>query len=265
MKLRKEFATQKEFYQYLVKNKRELIEFKFASRKFTQPFSVTGEIPVVKSLSTSYADDVSTGKITRTIIANTYNWMDSQKDVLINGVFSRSISENKDRIWHLHDHIYEIAAKVGRPKSIYEKSVDWKDLGVNIEGSTMALFVDSEIYKQWNPIIFDQYLKGEIDQHSVGMMYKLIDLAINDQDQKEEYAAFNKYIDRIGNKEEVMKDGYFWAVREGMLKEFSCVLEGSNELTPTVENESKSKAEPEIEIKHREYTFYERLAEEMGR
>jgi hypothetical protein len=68
------------------------------------------------------------------------------------------------------------------------------------------------------------------------MRYIKLDLAVNDEDYKEEYAEWNKYINEIGNKEEAEELGYFWAVKEAVLIEISAVLMGSNELTPTIEN-----------------------------
>jgi hypothetical protein len=253
MKKRKDFATQKNFFTYLVTNKRELIDLKKTGLKHTQPqFGAQddlNQIPIFKSLNTSYKDDVSSGVIKRTIIGNTYNWMDSVNDVLLNGVFAKSLSERADKVWHLHDHVHMITAKVGKPTSIYEKSVAWKDLGVDRKGDTQSLFMDSEIIKAYNEFIFNQYLNKEINQHSVGMRYVALDLAVNDKDMKAEYAVWNKYIDIIGNKELTMEDGFFWAVKEGMLVEISAVLAGANELTPTVDNDEKTDPKDDVQEK----------------
>ena len=37
----------------------------------------------------------------------------------------------------------------------------------------------------------------------------------------------------------MLKDGYFWAVSEGKLREISAVLMGANELTPTIPNKTQ--------------------------
>ena len=231
------FATQKELLSYLVANKKDLIEFKRASMKFTDLFGESHlEAAAIKGLNTSYTDDVASGIIKRTIVGNTYNWMDSHSDVHLDNVFSKSISDRQDRIFHLHDHEQKITAKVGKPTKIYEKSVAWADLGVDKPGKTMALFMDSDIMKEWNAQVFGQYLAKEINQHSVGMIYVKIDLAVNDPEMKAEYATWLKVINSIANKEKAVKQGYFWAVSEAKLIEISGVLAGSNELTPTVDN-----------------------------
>lgn len=240
MKQPSDFKTRKEFYQYLVSNKAELIAFKKAAIKFSDAVNVSKtDSLVIKALNTSHKDDIASGVIKRTIIGNTYNWMDSHDDVHADGCFSKSITERQDKIWHLHDHEQKITAKVGKPTSIYEKAIDWKDLGVNLTGKTQSLFMDSDIRKDYNELIFEQYLNGEIDQHSVGMRYNQIHLAINNPEMKPEFAMWSQMIGKIGNKERCEEQGFFWAVIDATLVEISCVLAGSNELTPTLENESK--------------------------
>ena len=95
---------------------------------------------------------------------------------------------------------------------------------------------DSNIEKDYNKGVFNQYLKGKIDQHSVGMYYVKIDLAINDDDYPQEKEIFDTYIDDIGNSDVAKEQGYFFAVSEAKLVEISAVTEGSNSLTPTIEN-----------------------------
>lgn len=241
------FKTQKELLAYLVANKKDIIEFKKASMKFTDLFGESHlEAAVVKGLNTNNIDDVATGIIKRTIIGNTYNWMDSHSDVHLDGVFTKSIADRQDKIFHLHDHEQKITAKVGKPTNIYEKSVAWSDLGVDKPGKTMALFMDSNIMKDWNAQVFGQYLSKEINQHSVGMIYVKIDLAANDPEMKTEFAVWNKVINNVANKEKAIKQGYFWAVSEAKLIEISGVLAGSNELTPTVNNKLEFEEEKKV-------------------
>jgi hypothetical protein len=156
------------------------------------------------------------------------------------GVFTKSIKERQNKIFHLHDHKFELTAKVGEPKNIYEKEMLWSDFGVDKAGSTTALLMDSEILKDYNNKIFNSYKNGQIDQHSVGMQYVKIDLAVNDEDYEEEYKVWQDNIENIGNKELAEEKGYFWLVREAKLIEISAVLLGSNTLTPTLENKTEA-------------------------
>lgn len=234
------FATKQELFAFLHENKSDLLEMKKASKKtFVQtPSLMVSETPLAtatKALTTSADKDTDT-VIKRTIIGNTYNWLDSHGDVHVGSTFSKSIGERKGKIWHLHDHEYKITAKVGTPQKVYEQQVRWKDLGVNKAGTTTVLMMDSNIEKAKNERIFDEYKSEQIDQHSVGMYYVKIDLAMDSDDpaHADYKATYDKYIDQIGNKEEVEKRGYFYAVKEAKLIEVSAVLEGSNELTPTL-------------------------------
>ena len=109
----------------------------------------------------------------------------------------------------------------------------------------MILVMESNIMKDYNPLIYGQYLSNEIDQHSVGMYYINLDLAVNDPEMKAEYSTWNKIIDKLGNKEKAEEEGFFWAVKEAKLIETSAVLAGSNELTPTMPNIESTKNFPQ--------------------
>lgn len=227
----------KDFIKNLVANKAELINLKKATQKFTNGLNTVLQAEsVAKGLYSNKED-----KLERTIVGNTYLFMDSHDDVHAKGVFTKSIKERQDKIFHLHDHEFKITSKVGEPLKVYEQSISWKDLGINANGTTEALFMDTEIIKEYNAQIYNEYKANKINQHSVGMQYVKIDLAVNDADYKEEYKLWNDTIDSIGNKDYAESKGYFWLVREAKLIEISAVLLGSNELTPTL---GETKIEP---------------------
>jgi hypothetical protein len=220
----------------LVAKKAELIAFKKMQLKHADPVSLDNvKNLTTKGLYSQYQDDTEAGVIKRDLVANTYNWLDSHGDVHVGKTFKKSISENKN-VYHLHDHKHEVGAKVGTFERIKEVDVMWTDLGVAKDGMTTILIGTSNIEADRNKAIFKQYLKGEIDQHSVGMQYVKIDLAVNDEEFEEEYKVWKQHIDKIGNKEEAIQKGHFWAVSEAKLVEISAVLWGSNTITPTVEN-----------------------------
>lgn len=226
-----EFTDKLELFDYLIKNKMELIDLKKSAIKNFVPFGgiVSNQNGVVNKSIDNVNDTEDT--IYRTIVGNTYNWMDSHDDVHLNNVFAQSIKDRKGRIYHRHDHVPMLTAKVGKFSNVYEQVMNWTDLGVNKVGQTMSLLADSEIKKAYNQLIFDSYRDGEIDQHSVGMQYDKIFLAVNNKDAKEEYEVWNKYIGLLGNPEKAIEKGFFWAVKQAKLIEISCVTDGSNELT----------------------------------
>ncbi len=181
----------------------------------------------------------------RTIIANTYNYMDSHDDVHLSNVFKKSLQENADPFL-LHDHKFEVTAKIGKSLKAYEQEGRFLYYGYNSPLDTMALLIDAEITKAKNESVFNEYKNHEINQHSVGMYYVKIDLAIDNQDDKEAYALYRKYLPQIGNADKVEQQGYFFAVQEAKLKEVSAVLQGSNDLTGIFDNNKSIKNVDEV-------------------
>jgi hypothetical protein len=181
----------------------------------------------------------------RTVIANTYNYMDSHDDVHLNNVFKKSLEETK-KLFLLHDHKFEVTAQIGNIIKAYEQEGRFLYYGYNSPLDTQALLLDVEIERAKNELVFNEYKNHEINQHSVGMYYVKIDLAIDNQDDKEAYALYRKYLPQIGNADEVEKQGYFFAVQEAKLKETSAVLLGSNPLTGIFDNNKSLKNDDEI-------------------
>lgn len=235
-----EFKSRKHFFDYLATNKTLLMDAKKTSTKFTDTCEVllAAKNIIDKAAADTgkylYKNNLEDGTLQRTIVGNTYNWLDSHDDVHLNNLFSTSLKERGSRIPHLQDHEFKLSSKVGRPMKIYEQEVKWRELGVDKAGSTMALMMDSEIRKDYNDRIFNEYLNDQIDQHSVKMQYVKLGLAINDEDYKDEYKLWQAVIDKLGNPQKAEAQGYFWAVQEAKLGEISAVLAGSNELTPTM-------------------------------
>jgi len=176
----------------------------------------------------------------RTIIANTYNYMDSHDDVHLNNVFKKSLEETK-KLFLLHDHKFEVTAQTGNILKAYEQDGRFIYYGLNSPLDTQALLLDVEIERAKNELVFNEYKNHNINQHSVGMYYVKIDLAIDNPDDKDAYALYRKYLPQIGNADKVEKQGYFFAVQEAKLKETSAVLMGSNDLTGIFDNNKSIK------------------------
>lgn len=241
--------TGKELIDHLVKYKADIIDLKKSASKFADVVTASGEsIEPTSKAKVLYENNEEKGVLKRTIIANTYNWLDSHGDVHLNGLFAKSINERGKRIPHLHDHKFELGAKVGRILSLAEVPMKWRQLGFAKNGDTMALMMESQIEKDLNEKVYKEYLADQVDQHSVSMQYVKIDLAVNDEDYGTEYKLWNEVFPNIGNKADAEAQGYFWAVSEAKLIEVSAVLLGSNILTPTLSDKfqprSTGKQEP---------------------
>ena len=235
--------TGKELIDWLVANKADVLDAKKAVVKnadaiqcqptFEKDFATKGKY--------LYEDNIEAGVIKRTVIANTYLYMDSHDDVHLENVFTNSIEQRKNRPQpHLYDHNFSVLSKVGKALGYSERQISWRELGIGKTGMTTALFLETEIKKSYNEKVYDAYLDGSIDQHSVGMRYIKIALAVNDEENyPNEYKVWQEVISKIGNRAQVEKQGYFFAVYEAALLETSAVLEGSNGLTPTLGNKSE--------------------------
>jgi hypothetical protein len=181
--------------------------------------------------------------INKSFIANTYNYIDSHNDIHVKGCFTKSINERSEKIFHLTDHSYKVSAKVGEPTKLQEKTITWKEAGLDIEGNTTALVMSSDIYKDYNNSVFTQYNNGKVNQHSIGFYYVKLDLAINNPEEKEEFKVWNEFYSSLGNPEIADAKGFFWVCREGKLQEVSSVLAGSNDLTGMLDNKEEVNSE----------------------
>ena len=223
----------------LVKNKAELIAIKKIAIKHTDcvlNFSKDNDF-ADKDVVLKGHDGL------QKVIANTYYWLDSHGDVHIKGCFTKSIKENKTKIFHLDNHNSEngFRSKVGNVKDIIEKQVNWRNLNIDKDGNTIVVIGISEVLQDYNKQVFDAYKNNEIDQHSVGMIYVDIDLAVNSAEYPEEFKNWNDNFSLLGNPEKATERGSFWIIKQAKLKEYSCVLwDGSNALTPAIKNNNQA-------------------------
>jgi hypothetical protein len=169
------------------------------------------------------------------VVINTTNIMDSHSDVHIKGLWKKTLKENKN-LFLLQEHEMKFEKIISDNVKAYTEDYNYK--GNNLE----ALVFETEINKDRNPFMFEQYKKGFVKNHSVGMRYIKLDLAINSEEKyyKEEKEIWDKYIDEVANRDEAEKQGYFWAVTEAKAIEGSAVVIGSNQITPTLEVEEKN-------------------------
>ena len=257
--------TGKELFKYLVENKSALIAEKKSLPKYTDSVSVVPTLFRVKkgtanksevieqvddeadASSGNGAMDENTDTLRVKVVANTCNWCDSQMDVLLRDSAKRTIKERKGLLVHLHDHIHSIEAKVGEVADVYLQDINLTDLGINQVGYTQAIIFETDVLKSYNEKIFNQYRLKKINQHSIGLQYVKIELAINDPDYEKEMDFWNKYYPLVINKDAVDAKGYFWVVSEIKLLENSAVLFGSNEITPTISVTSGAKSHPSAE------------------
>jgi len=239
------FATQDEMYKALVENMPLILSVSKNAFKAADSFTFSyveefkSETEVVKANKPVTVNDISELKVR--VVMNTTNLLDSHGDVHIKGLWNRSLSHTDKRL-HLQEHKKAFDAVIADNSTAYVKTLAWKTLGANYDGSTQALVFDSVVKQSRNPFMFEQYKNGYVTNHSVGMQYVDMVYCINsNEDWAKDYKEnWDKYYPIIANKEDADARGYFSAVTEAKLVEGSAVLFGSNNITPTLDNNMKS-------------------------
>ncbi len=245
------FKSKDEEIQWMFQNKSLIIADKTNNIKKSDSFLVATN-PFSKDTATKSEDEPNLDtneSIKRKLVINTTNLIDSHMDVHINGCFKKTLSE----ITYLpllqeHEMCFDkiIATNVDDGLKASAQSMTWKSLGFpQFEGSTEALIFDTQITKSRNEFMFNQYMKGYVRNHSIGMRYVKIVMCINSEESNytAEKESWDKYYPMVVNKDVADSKGYFWAVTELKLIEGSAVVKGSNFATPTLE----SKNEPLID------------------
>jgi hypothetical protein len=220
----------------LKENKAILIAEKKASMKMADAVvlePIFEDILINKEDSEPKADPT---KLKIKVVINTTNILDSHGDVHIKGLWKKTLNENKN-LFLLQEHQMKFDKIISDKIQAYTEPYDYE--GKELE----ALIFETEINKDRNEFMFDQYRKGFVKNHSVGMRYMKLELAINSTDKyfSEEKEIWDKYIDEVANKEKAEEQGYFWAVTEAKIIEGSAVVIGSNQVTPTLLVDEPSK------------------------
>lgn len=243
----------KEFPEKVFENKEEMFNALKSNKKtlIAQKKMITKEADAVihsslvltdegKALKAETVDLGDVQKLGLKLVINTTNLMDSHSDVHLKGLWKKTVKENKN-IYLLQEHRMMFNHIISDEVKATVQLMNWSDLGESYKGQTEALVFDVVIDKR-NEFMFNQYAKGYVKNHSVGMRYVKMELAINSESKwdVEEKEIWDKYIDEVANREEADEKGYFWAVTEAKIIEGSAVPIGSNRVTPTLQTENKS-------------------------
>lgn len=231
-------------YKHLFDLKGE--EFKAAKKEVLKLKKIT---PSVKSIPfiPSFKDEAQKMTVTNNpdlkedevivkVIANMAGYMDMDDDVLLRGCFSKSINDKGNNIPFLKDHDYSIDSIIAKTLSVSTQEIDLNSIGINSDLKTgEALIFDAMLSEGINKECMNKYKLGLIKEHSIGMRYMRLDLAVNDDTYEDEYKAWQKYFTQVINKGRAIEKGYFFAVQEIDLIENSAVVFGSNSKTPTLD------------------------------
>lgn len=241
--LNAEFSTKDELFKALVKNYDRIVAVKKAAIKTSDGMPMQMLSPKLETAKGF--DFVKEGKYYPVI--NTTNYLDSHKDVHLKKIWNKSIKEQQGKVFYLINHSMKVGDVVAWPENVKPmvKEISWKDLGRDYEGTTEALIYEVELSDDSNDIAVKAIKNKRPVQNSVRMSYVKFEMCINtdEKDYREYKLNYDKYFPEIANKE-AETDGYFWAVIEAkIIKEGSMVLEGSNDATPILENNTDQPSE----------------------
>ena len=238
------FRTKEELFAHLKANKSLYISAKKSATKYADAVSVS-PVPFTEDGNVQKAIETQSQNVDSfnvKVAINTTNLMDSHSDVHIPGLWNKSIKERKD-LYLLKEHKMQFENVISDQVKATAETMTWKELGANYPGNTEVLVFNASITKEDNPDMAKAYLKGKVKNHSVGMQYVKIELAINSDSKfdAEEKAVWDKYISQVANKSDAEAQGYFWVVTEAKVIEGSAVLIGSNPITPVITTSENTK------------------------
>lgn len=176
--------------------------------------------------------DVSTSSRIVTGFFNSYNFFDSDKDVLIMGAAKKSIEERGvnstavAKIKHALNH--DLTTLVGKLQVLEETT----------KNGITGIYFESKIANTTlgNDTLIN-YKEGIYDNHSIGFKYNQLSLIESEKNP----VAWNEVVSKLVNPEEAEKYGYLYLVKEINLFEGSTVAFGANSLTPFLGVKSGSK------------------------
>ena len=176
--------------------------------------------------------DVSTSSRIVTGFFNSYNFFDSDKDVLIMGAAKKSIDErgvNSNAVAKIkHALNHDLTTLVGKLQVLEETT----------KNGITGIYFESKIANTTlgNDTLIN-YKEGIYDNHSIGFKYNQLSLIESEKNP----VAWNEVVSKLLNPEEAEKYGYLYLVKEINLFEGSTVAFGANSLTPFLGVKSGSK------------------------
>lgn len=248
----REFETKEALFAELKANKQFLIDSKKAAIKFTDPIALHIKNTEQTEKAEGDSEVIGIGSTVYPVI-NSCWFLDSHGDVHADGIWNTSAKDQQGKIYYVINHDLEIGKVVAYPDDVelIVKTVQWREIGYDMDGETQILMYGVKLTEASNKDALSAIVSKKPIQNSVRMRYIAMLLCINDNgdDYKQEKANFDKYINRIANKQDALEQGYFWLITEAAIhKEGSAVLFGSNSVTPILySNPSEDSSKTEIE------------------
>lgn len=178
-------------------------------------------------------EDISGDMIQVKTVINTTNIIDSHLDLHLDKIWNKTVKDNPFS-HHLKQHERHFESVISNKAKSYNENSNFNLLGLNVDFKTVANINEFVLKRKKMPFMFDAYKDGDVQRHSVGMMYVDYDIAYYDEDSQKNMDFFNEMKELAVNPEVAEEYGYFWVVYEAKKREGSAVVFGSNSVTPTL-------------------------------
>lgn len=166
-------------------------------------------------------------------VINTTNIIDSHLDLHLEKTWNKTVKDNPYS-YHLKQHESRFESVISKRAKSYNENSNFNKLGLDIDFKTVANINQFTLSRKKMEMMFDAYVNGDVEQHSVGMMYVDIDLAYYDEESQKNMDFYNEMKAKAVNPEAADEYGMFWVVYEAKKREGSAVVFGSNSVTPTL-------------------------------
>jgi len=174
-------------------------------------------------------------------VINTIGFLDSHRDLHVNGIWNKSVKEQQGRISYIADHRLEVTKIIAWKDDVklLVKDIDWASVGKPYQGQTQALIFEIDKNKLELDSAKKAIDKGWDIENSVRMRYMDVKVCYNSTDKEDaEYKKnYDKYLPQIANKEDFDEIHYFYAVLQAQIvDEGSMVVKGSNSATRVIKD-----------------------------
>jgi len=227
----KNFETKMDMISFIKKNKEEMMSIKKAEYKTKAEIEIKSDL-VVKKYEGLIEDITGDYMLVKTLI-NSTNVIDSHLDLHFKETWNKTVKDNPFST-HLQSHNADFNYLISSKAKNYNEEMNFKDLGLNIDMLFNANINEFVLRRKTLPLMFDKYKNGEVNQHSVGMLYVNLELFMADEDDEKAMQDFNEVLKKAINPEIALDYGMVWGVKEAKKREGSAVVFASNSITPTL-------------------------------
>ena len=238
--LNKSFESEELLFSELKLNKDDVLSLKKAQ---IQKSCEKGSGIALKSLDllklTEEAKNLAIDDNFYYIAVNATKILDSHGDLHVNGIWNKTIKDNKGKNYLVADHKLELDKVIAKKNDVEMliAEIPFSLIGKSYPGNTQALIY--KVAKDKVNTNYKEWLESGDVEASVRMRYVGIKMAMNSvkPEDSEELKNYNEYIDQVVNKADFDSIPYFFVITEAEnVKESSLVLFGSNSSTGVISN-----------------------------